>query len=179
MKIFFSLSTVSLLIGCAAVRESSWPVASDDQDPKSSPIEEYSHYNERCIASWSVIYDEWFDRGGRIADDLNETRSYLSNDSAALSRIFREAWRLQRRGANDVDRIRSYDDAALRSGAIPAECASFTWLQELIASDDKIFRDDAKSALEEQMGAGKNDPSRLALGVMQTLLIPPAGAAKR
>lgn len=179
MKKCVSLFLVSSLMGCAAVRESSWPVTSGDEGLKSSSIEEYSRYNEMCIMRWGAIYDEWVDRGGRIADDLNETRSYLLKDGAVLSQIFREAWRLQRRGANDVDRVRSYDDAALRSGAIPAECASFTWLQELIASDEQIFGDDTKSALEKQMGVGQNDPSRLALRVMQALLMPPPGATQK
>lgn len=179
MKKCVSLFLVSSLMGCAVVRESSWPVAPGDEGLKSSSIEEYSRYHERCIKKWGAVYDEWVDREGRIAGDLNETRSYLLKDSAVLSQIFREAWRLQRGGANDVDRVRSYDDAAFRSGAIPAECASFTWLQELIASDEQIFRGDAKSVLEKQMGMGQNDPSRLALRVMQTLLIPPAGAMRK
>lgn len=179
MKKCVSLFLVSSLVACAAVREPGRPVASGDEVLKISSIEEYSRYNERCVMRWGAIYDEWVGRGGWIAGDLNETRSYILKDGAVLSQIFREAWRLQRRGANDVDRVRSYDDAALRSGAIPAECASFTWLQEFIASDEQIFRDDAKSVLEKQMGVGQNDPSRLALRVMQTLLIPPAGAMRK
>lgn len=179
MKIIVFLAMTLSLMGCAAVCESDRFVAPRGNGSGMSSIERFAIHNEQCMTSWQALYDDWFDNGFRIPADLNDAQNYLAGDDTVLSRIFRDAWRLQKRRADDVDRVAAYDDAAMRSGAMPSECASFMWLQGFIASDEAIYRGDAKQVLEEQMGVHPDDPRRLAVMVMNVLLTPPRVAQTR
>jgi hypothetical protein len=146
-----------MLLGCSA-RDL---VTERDDDSARLPLN-YFEDQQRCMSSWRNLIAEWRDHGGRVYGTIEETRQKLEADvTSQLANIFRDSWVRQ---LEDPHAAPGHVFASVAESYVPADCAAFSWLGELLVSVDGVMSEAEIAELTSQAAEIEDDQAPL-LGV--------------